>query len=111
MTVKCAVALGITGNLVEQQRRRRAVAVLGEHMGDRAHLRVPARAIDADELAHLLDLVDPAAQAAIAALHQFQPRLARLGHQFLRKTVPKLEIRLILGRSLSYSPPYVVQET
>ena len=84
MAVERAVTLRISRNLIEQQRRRRAVAVLGEHMGDGAHLGVPARAVDAHELAHFLDPIDPAAQAAIAAFDQFQTCLATCpGQAFL----------------------------
>src|SRR6266567_3600246 len=103
MTIERAVAFRISRDFVEQQRRRGAMAVLGEHMGDGAHLGVPAGAIDADEFAYFLDLVDPAAQAAIAAAHQFQTSFARLGHPIPPQTVPKLEIRLILVWSLSQS--------
>ncbi len=70
MAVQRAIALGVARDFVEQQRRRGAMAVFGQHMGDGAHLGVPARAVDAHEFAHAFDLIDPAAQAAIAALDQ-----------------------------------------
>jgi hypothetical protein len=66
LAVKRAEAFGVTGHVVEQDRRRGAAALFGEHVGDGAHLDVPMRAGDALELAEPIDRVDPAAQPAIA---------------------------------------------
>src|SRR6185312_5822268 len=96
MAVEGAVALGIARDVVEQQRRRGAVAVFGQHVRDGAHLGVPMGARDALQLAHSLDLIDPAAQAAIPALHQLQACFTRLRHATLH-TVPKLEIGFDFG--------------
>ena len=63
VAVQRAEALGVAGNVVEQDRRRRVVALLGQHLGDAAHLGVPVRVVDVKQLAHALHLVEPAAQA------------------------------------------------
>ena len=76
VAIQRAIALRESGDVVEQQRRRRAVAVLGQHVRDRAHLGVPVSAADPSQLAHLVDLLDPTSEAAIAALDQLQIRLA-----------------------------------
>ena len=39
--------------------------LLGQHLGDAAHLGVPMGAVDVQELAHALHLVEPVAQAAV----------------------------------------------
>src|SRR5205823_12519453 len=93
MAVERAVTLRISRNLVEQQRWRRAVTVLGEHVGEGSHLGVPARAIDAHELAHFLHLIDPASQAAIAAFDQLQTCLATCpGQAFLLRHYWKIGV-------------------
>src|SRR4051812_3285145 len=102
MAVKRAVALRETGDFVEQEGRPGAMAVFSEHMGDRAHLGVPTRAIHADEFTHAVDLIDPAAQAAIPALHQFEACFTYLGHA-LSPSVPIFGFGLILGQRLSTS--------
>jgi hypothetical protein len=67
LAVKRAVAFGVTGHVIEQDRRRVAATLFGEHVGDGAHLDVPMRAGDALELAKALNRVEPAAQPAIGA--------------------------------------------
>ena len=65
VAVERAEALRIAGHLVEQDRRRGAVRLLGQHLGDAAHLGVPVGAVDAEQFAHALHLVEPVAQAAV----------------------------------------------
>src|SRR5262249_46902509 len=63
--VERAIAFRIAGHVVEQDGGRGAARLLGEHVRDGAHLGVPVRAVYAQELAHLVDLLQPLAQAAI----------------------------------------------
>ena len=65
LAVECAIAVRIARHVVEQDGRRLATALLGHHVGDRAHLDVPMGAVDALKFPHLVDLFEPAAQAAI----------------------------------------------
>ena len=65
LAVQRAEALGVARHLVEQDGRRLAAALFGQHVGDGAHLDVPMGAVDVLQLAHLLDLLQPAAQAAV----------------------------------------------
>ncbi len=65
LPVERAEALGIAGHVVEQDRGRRAAALLREHVGERAHLDVPMGAVDPAQLAQPVDLFEPAAQPAI----------------------------------------------
>ena len=84
LPVQGAVALRVAGHVVEQDGGRGAAALLGEHVGDRAHLDVPMGAVDLAQLAELVDLLEPAAQSAV--LHPL-PRCrftAGAGHVVLR---------------------------
>src|ERR1043165_201553 len=65
LTVERPIASRVAGHFIEQDRGCGAARALGEHMGDGAHLRVPMRAVHAQQLAHLLDLLQPLAQAAV----------------------------------------------
>src|SRR5439155_26682491 len=66
--IQRAKALRIAGNLVEEDGGRGPAALLREHVGERAHFRVPMRAADAKQLAHLVDLLEPFPEAAISHL-------------------------------------------
>src|SRR5437763_13387683 len=87
MPVERAEALRVAGHVVEEQRGRRAAALLGEHVRERAHLRVPVRATHARELAHLLDLLEPLAQAAIMDLPLRTPGAAFRSHVVPRRKI------------------------
>ena len=63
LSVEGAEARRIAGHMVEQDRGRGAAALFGQHVGDGAHLDVPMGAVDLAQLAHPLDLSEPAAQA------------------------------------------------
>ena len=65
VAVKGAKTLRISGNLVEQDRRRRVARLLGEHVGDSPHLDIPMGAIDMQQLAHPVDFIEPGAQATV----------------------------------------------
>ena len=80
LAVERAKALGIAGHVVEQDRRRGAAALLGQHVGDGAHLDVPVGAVDAHELAQLVHLLEPAAQAAVVRALALCRRRARARH-------------------------------
>ena len=82
MAVEGAEALGVAGDLVEQDRRRGAVRLLGQHLGDAAHLDVPVGAVDAEQLAHALHLVEPVAQAAIVDVMRLRGGVGK-GHRVL----------------------------
>src|SRR5262249_23712728 len=83
LAVKGAIALGVTGDVIEQNGRRGAAALLCQHVGDSAHFDVPMRAGNALEFAEAIDRVDPAAQAAIGAgnLATLACRERRLRHE------------------------------
>jgi hypothetical protein len=63
MSIEGAEAFRIARHLVEQDRRRGVVAALGQHLRDAAHFRVPMRAVDVQQFADALHLVEPAPQA------------------------------------------------
>src|SRR5258706_9431990 len=69
MTIKGAESLGVPRHLVEQDRRRAAAAFFSQHLRDRAHLGVPMSAVDAHELTHSVDLLEPSPEVAIVAVH------------------------------------------
>ncbi len=69
LAVEGAVALWIAGHVVEQQSRRSAAALFGDHMGERTHLDVPVGAGYALQFAEFVHLIDPAAQAMISSSH------------------------------------------
>src|SRR4051812_39883153 len=87
MAVKRAETFGIARYLVEQDRRRIATAFLSQHLGDRAHLGVPMRAVDSHQFIHFFDAVDPPSQVAVATCRSTGGRFAGAGHRALLKLI------------------------
>ncbi len=95
LAVKRAVAFRIARDVVEQDRRRGAAALLREHVGDGAHLDVPVGAVDLAQFPELVDLLQPAAQPAILHLW-LRSHLSAAGHALLRLQAPFPQVRPIV---------------
>src|SRR5512135_1289838 len=65
LAVERAVTFRIAGNFVKDNRRGLALAALGKHLRDRAHLAIPVSAVDFEQLTDLFHLIDPITQTAI----------------------------------------------
>src|SRR4051794_6112453 len=69
LAVKRPITLRIARYLVKKNSGSFALPAFGEHLGNRAHLPVPMRAVDLLQLTHVFDLLDPVAQAPITDIY------------------------------------------
>ena len=59
LAVESSVSFRVSGNLIEENRRRFALAAFGQHLRNRAHFPIPVSAVHFLKLAQFIDLLQP----------------------------------------------------